>query len=274
MKRRILIWLVCITFMLILGACATSPTGRSQLQFFSSDQLSRMGKVSYEKMTQEIPGEESPEINRYVDCVVEKVSSALSNSGGQTSWEVTVFDQDDSVNAFALPGGYIGIYTGLLQVAENPDQLAAVVGHEIAHVTADHPNSRLSAQFATNAGLQVVNAFLQGHAGGGGDQIMALLGVGSQVGVLLPFSRAQEKEADILGLNYMARAGFDPRQGIDLWQNMAEAGGDSPPEFLSTHPAEHSRIQVLENHLNRAMELYRKARQQGRNPQCRKPKPN
>jgi predicted Zn-dependent protease len=98
---------------------------------------------------------------------------------------------------------------------------------------------------------------------------MALLGVGSQVGVLLPFSRAQEKEADILGLEYMARAGFDPRQSIDLWQNMAKAGGKSPPDFLSTHPSEHSRIETLKKNLDQAMQLFNKARRQGRIPQCK-----
>ena len=156
MKRRVLPWLACLACVLIIAACATSPTGRSQLQLFSEQQLSEMGKMSHEKMAQEIPVEESPEVNKYVSCVVQAVTSTLPGSLGQRSWKVTVFDQADSVNAFALPGGYIGIYTGLLQVADTPDQLAAVVGHEIAHVTAEHPNARLSAQFATKTGLQLV----------------------------------------------------------------------------------------------------------------------
>ena len=201
MKRRVLPWLACLACVLIIAACATSPTERSQLQLFSAQQLSEMGKMSQEKKAQEIPVEKNPEATRYVDCVVQAVTSALPGSLGQRSWEVTVFDQDDSVNAFTLPGGYIWIYTGLLEVADTPDQLAAVVGHEIDHVTAEHPNARLSTQYATKTGLQVVDTFLQGQAGRAGNQIMALLGVGSQVGVLLPFSRAQEKEADILGLD-------------------------------------------------------------------------
>ena len=269
MKSRVVIWVISFGCMLIIGACATSPTGRSQLQLFSPQQLAHMGKVSYEEISRKNKIEESREVNRYVNCIVREISSALPDPAGNQKWEVTVFDQDDAVNAFALPGGYIGIYTGLLQVAETPDQLAAVVGHEIAHVTADHPNARLSTQFATKTGLQVIDTFLQGQTGGTGNQIMALLGVGSQVGVLLPFSRAQEKEADILGLEYMARAGFDPRQSIDLWQNMAKAGGKSPPDFLSTHPSEHSRIETLKKNLDQAMQLFNKARRQGRIPQCK-----
>jgi len=270
-KSRAVIWVISLVCILIIGACATSPTGRSQLQLFSSQQLAKMGKVSYEKMGREMEVERSAAVNRYVNCVVREVTSAMPGPADNQTWEVTVYDQDDTVNAFALPGGYIGISSGLLQVAENPDQLAVVVGHEIAHVIAEHPNARLSTQYATQAGLQVVDAFLQGKSIGAGNQIMALLGVGGQVGVLLPFSRAQEKEADILGLEYMSRAGFDPRQSIDLWRNMAQAGGDKPPEFLSTHPSEHSRMQALESHLDHAMKLYRQARQQGRNPQCQKP---
>lgn len=184
-------------------------------------------------------------------------------------WQITVFDNDEAVNAFALPGGYIWVYTGLLKIIDNQDQLAAVIGHEIAHVTAGHPNARLSSQYATQAGLQAVNAFLEGQVGGSTKTIMALLGLGSQVGILLPFSRSQEQEADILGLQYMARAGFDPGQSIQLWKNMSRAGGEKPPEFLSTHPSDYSRIQTLQAHMPEAMELYRRARQQNRIPQCR-----
>ncbi|MCF8039873.1 MAG: M48 family metallopeptidase [Desulfohalobiaceae bacterium] len=271
MKHRLLIVSAFLICLFLVAACATSPTGRNQLQLFSSGELARMGQVSYRKMAQEIPEEKNQAVNRYVNCVVDAVTASLPGSAGRTEWKVTVFDKDDEVNAFALPGGYIGIYTGLLKVAENQDQLAAVVGHEIAHVTAKHPNARLSTQYTTQAGLQLINAFIGGQAGGGSKEIMALLGVGSQVGILLPFSRSQESEADILGLDYMARAGFDPRESIDLWQNMARSGGGKPPEFLSTHPSEHSRIQTLQNRMPEAMELYRQSRQQNRIPQCRRP---
>ncbi|MCF8104397.1 MAG: M48 family metallopeptidase [Desulfohalobiaceae bacterium] len=270
MKKRLLGVAAFLFSLVLVAACATSPTGRSQLQLFSSQQLNEMGQVSYRKMVQEVPEEKDRDVNRYVSCVVGAVTASLPGSVARTEWKVTVFDKDE-VNAFALPGGYIGIYKGLLKVAETKDQLAAVVGHEIAHVTAEHPNARLSTQYTTQAGLRVVGAFLGGQGGGGSREIMALLGLGSQVGILLPFSRSQEAEADVLGLDYMARAGFDPRASIDLWQNMARSGGGKPPEFLSTHPSEHSRIQTLQGRMPEAMELYRRARQQNRIPQCSRP---
>ena len=255
--------------LLITWACATTPTGRNQLQFFSSQQLSEMGRMSYRQVKKEEKVIRHQGVNRFVECVTRSITSALPASAGRTQWEVTIFDGDDSINAFALPGGYIGVYTGLRKVVENQDQLAAVIGHEIAHVTAEHPNARLSTQYATQTGLQVVDAFLAGQTGSNSRNIMALLGLGTQVGLLLPFSRSQEKEADILGLQYMARAGFDPRQSVELWKNMARAGGGKPPEFLSTHPSDYSRIQTLQAHMPEALELYRQAGQQNRRPQCR-----
>jgi predicted Zn-dependent protease len=179
---------------------------------------------------------------------------------------VTVF-QDKSANAFALPGGKIGVYTGLLDVAKNQHQLAAVIGHEIAHVQANHSNARLSTSYATQAGLSLVQV-LAGAAGPEKQQLMGLLGVGAQVGVLLPYGRSQESEADVLGIEYMARAGFDPRESVALWQNMSRAGGQQPPEFLSTHPAHGTRIEQLNAHMSKALALYKQAQARGRTPDC------
>jgi predicted Zn-dependent protease len=271
MRKLLLFLAVWLPLASMLAGCATSPTGRKQLAFLSQKQLARMGQESHRRMAEKEPVAEDPAVNRYVRCIVDSIATSLPASAARDQWQVTVYDKDDAVNAFALPGGYIGVYTGLLQVAETPSQLAAVIGHEIAHVTADHANSRVSTHYATQAGLQLVNAFLKGQAGGASSQIMAVLGLGAQVGVTLPFSRSQEKEADILGLEYMARAGFDPRQSVDLWRNMAKAGGGKPPEFLSTHPAEHTRIETLQSRMPGAMELFREARQKGRKPACREP---
>ena len=165
---------------------------------------------------------------------------------GFDSWEVVVFDSDQ-VNAFALPGGKIGVYTGLLKVAVTQDQLATVIGHEIAHVLADHSNERLSQSQIANAGLQLTNIALGSseYAQYRG-ATMAALGLGVQYGVLMPYGRTQESEADIVGLELMAKSGFDPNQSVDLWKNMAKAsGGAQPPELLSTHPSHGTRIQDL-----------------------------
>jgi len=248
--RRIL----AAALLLLLVACATSPTGRNQLKLFSSEKIAQMGVQSYQQMKQEEPIDTSTADNRYVKCVADAITRV---TGGD--WEVTVF-KDDQVNAFALPGGKIGVYSGLLDVAKSDDQLAAVIGHEVGHVLAEHGNERVSQQAATQGGLQVVSAFLGGSGGGAGSQaVMSALGLGAQVGILLPFSRAQESEADTVGLELMARAGFDPRESVALWQNMAAAGGEKPAEFMSTHPSNETRINNLQSHMNQAMQLYQQA---------------
>jgi predicted Zn-dependent protease len=180
---------------------------------------------------------------------------------------VTVF-QDKAANAFALPGGKIGVNTGLLEVATNPHQLATVIGHEIAHVQAHHGNARMSASYATQAGLTLAQV-LAGASSPEKQQLIGLLGAGAQVGVLLPYGRSQESEADRLGLEYMARAGFDPQESVNLWRNMSETSGSQPPEFLSTHPAHGTRIQQLEAQMPTALNLYRQAQAQGKTPNCK-----
>lgn len=248
------------SLLLLVTACATSPTGRSQLKLFSQDKIAEMGAASYQQMKKKEPIDHSRADNRYVECVAHAITDI---TGGQ--WEVTVFDSDQ-VNAFALPGGKIGVYKGLLDVAETDDQLATVIGHEVGHVIAGHGNERISQQFATQGGLQALSAFLgAGGSGAGGQAIMSALGLGAQVGILLPFSRTQESEADTIGLELMARAGFDPRQSVQLWQNMAKAGGKKPAEFMSTHPSSQSRISNLSSHMNQAMQIYEQA---PRHPNC------
>lgn len=264
-------WLVIALAATVLAACAVSPTGRRQLQLFPASEMAQMGDQSYRQLKQQKPVSNDQSKTRFVNCVVDALTAVVGppKDGGQ--WRVTLFKADDTVNAFALPGGNIGVYTGLLKVTQNAAQLAAVIGHEIGHVEAGHGNERLSTTYATQTGLQLIQA-LSGVSGvAGGQQIMALLGLGAQVGVLLPFSRAQESEADVLGLSYMAKAGFDPRQSIDLWHNMSKAGGKAPPEWLSTHPSNENRIQNLESRMPQAMQLYRQAQAQGHHPHCNRP---
>ncbi len=250
-----------------LVACSTSPTGRSQLAFFPQGELNRMGLAAYEQMKEQTPATDSDAKRAYVQCITDALIAELdSRDQRRHDWEVTVFE-DDAVNAFALPGGKMGVYTGLLDVADNQHQVATVMGHEIGHVLADHGNERMSTAFATSAGLQVVQII-----GDDGSpqraQILGLLGLGAQVGIMLPFSRTHEREADVIGLDLMARAGFDPQESVRLWQNMADASGGQPPEFLSTHPAHGTRIRNLQDHMPDAMEKYEAARQAGKRPQC------
>lgn len=268
--KNILITLIGLS---LLAACATTPTGRSQLELFPSKEMAQMGDTAYEEIKQETPISKDPAINHYVQCVVDALMAVVPSPPSGAQWKVTVFKEDQTVNAFALPGGNIGVYTGILKVAKNAAQLAAVIGHEIGHVIAEHGNARLSTQYATQTGIQLIQA-LTGTTGATEQALMALLGVGTQVGIILPFSRAQESEADLLGLRYMAEAGFDPHQSIQLWKNMTQAGGPSPPAFLSTHPSNKARINNLEQHLPTAIKLYQQALAKNQRPACVPPAAN
>lgn len=245
----------------MLAACVTSPTGRSQLVLMPEAQLAQLGFQAFEQIKQKERIETDPAINAYVRCVVDALTRPL---GGQ--WEAVAF-KSDQVNAFALPGGKIGVYTGLLKAARNQHQLAAVLGHEIGHVLARHSNERVSQEFAVGQALGLIQAIAAPQSPTG-QWLMAALGLGAQFGVLMPFSRIQEAEADVIGLELMARAGFDPHEAIELWHNMDRIGRPSPPEWLSTHPSHASRIQAIERQLPRAMPLYEAARSQGRVPKC------
>ena len=251
----------------LLLACTTSPLGRNQLILVSDAELDQMSLTAFQQIKQETPVSSDRRVNTYVACVAFAVTSALAPNSADR-WEVTVFHSDQA-NAFALPGGRIGVYDGLLKVAENQDQLATVIGHEVAHVLARHTAERVSTSMVADTGMQL----LQIAAGGSSparDELFSLLGLGAQVGILLPFSRAQESEADLVGLDLMAKAGFDPRQSVLLWNNMAKAGGGQQPEFLSTHPSGTRRIQDLQGRMPLALGIAQTAKSQGRHPQCQR----
>lgn len=250
-----------------LVACTQSPTGRSQLQLFSSDELAQLGAQSYSSIKEKEKVSQDPALNQYVQCITNDLIAVLPSPWSQQQWDVTVFDSEQ-VNAFALPGGKIGVYTGLIDVAETPDQLAAVIGHEIGHVIAQHSNERMSNQFAAGLGLQLGGMLIGQEMDS--DQaalIMGVLGVGVQLGYILPYSRIHESESDELGMRYMAAAGYDPREAAELWRNMAKQGGPTPPEFLSTHPSPQTRIDALEQLSDEAMPTFRQA------PRANCPKP-
>lgn len=254
---------------LTLAACTTSPTGRQQLTLMSDAQLNQMGQQAYAQYQQDLPTVGGAP-HRYAQCVAAALVGALPPEQRQSQdWQIRVFESEDA-NAFALPGGYMGVNTGLLKIAENQDQLAAVIGHEISHVLARHANERVSTQSATQLGLSAIAA-AAGLEGPAGQQMMGALGLGAQYGVLLPFSRRHESEADIVGLQLMADAGFDPRASVTLWQNMQAQGGARPPAWLSTHPSQGQRMQGLQASMNDALARYERARQAGRTPSCPRP---
>jgi predicted Zn-dependent protease len=259
--------------LLLVAACATSPLGRSQLMLVSDAEMDKMGVEAFEQLKSQGKVSGEPQSNAYVTCVANAITAALDPKDvpGSGPWEVRVF-QDDTANAFALPGRKIGVHTGLLRVAKNQDQLATVLGHEVGHVLARHGAERVSDQIAVQGGAQVAGALL-GAAGNPSSPLNALalgaLGLGAQ-GVVLKFSRTHESEADLLGLDVMAKAGFDPRESVALWQNMEAASkGDRPPEFLSTHPSPETRIKDLQERIPQTLKLAEQAHAQGRHPHCR-----
>lgn len=268
--RRVLLFWILGCFSLFSFACATSPLGRKQLMLVSGAQVDKMGVDAFQQLKAKETVDTDPGNSKYVHCIVDPLttSAKTSNQGGQLpdSWEVIVF-KSDSVNAFALPGGKIGVYTGLLKVAKSDAQLAAVLGHEIGHVIAQHGAERMSQQAGTQLGMAALGQLTRDNPNR--DLLLGVLGVGAQVGILLPYSRTQESEADLIGLDLMASSGFDPRQSVELWKNMMAAAGNSgPPEVLSTHPASESRIQVLQQHMPGALSILDQARTEGRKPVC------
>jgi predicted Zn-dependent protease len=248
---------------LLVAACETSPTGRTQVMLVPDEAVEEMGGEAFEALRAEVPESTDVAAAERVRCVAEALIAALDEPdlADPDAWHVVLFAQDD-INAFALPGGYIGVFEGMLDAAADQHQLAAVIGHEIGHVAARHGQERVSRHQAAGFALEALGEL------GVGERTAALLGLGAQVGVMLPFDRAQETEADRLGLEYMARAGFDPAGAVSLWQRMAELQEGTPPAFLSTHPATGARIEDLEAAMPEAREQFEAARRNGRQPQC------
>ena len=255
---RIFIYVVLLSGII---ACSTSPTGRNQVKLFSRDTLNSMGNDTFAAFKSEQKVSTQRIENQYVQCIADALIPHIPTGTFDGDWEVVVFD-DEQINAFALPGGKIGVYTGILKVAETPDQLASVMGHEIGHVIAEHGNERMSIATLSNLGLQITNVGLKSAGVTNKNQALMMAGAGllAQYGVNLPFSRAHESESDLIGLQLMAKAGFDPHAAPKLWENMAAAAkGSAPPEWQSTHPANDTRIAALNAAIPSVMADYRAA---------------
>lgn len=258
-RKAVLAGLLSLSLAFGLSGCASAQV----LIALNDSKMNEMGAEAFEKIKADTPIETNASINRYVKCVANALLAVHQDDTGVSSWEIVVFRSSD-VNAFALPGGKIGVYTGLLSVATTQDQLAAVLGHEIAHVARRHGKQRVQQQTLIAGGLELLEGYV-----GDSPTLMSAIGAGAQYGVLLPFSRGHESEADVVGLELMARAGFNPQGAVLLWQNMSKAGGSAGPEFLSTHPSSDTRIKELQSKMVRAMAFYQAARSAGRAPACR-----
>ena len=265
-SRRVFVMVMSVALATLAG-CETNPyTGRSQLLMTSVSQEMQMGAQAYDQVKSDPkmrpsqdPREVEP-VKRVAARIVEAAKrSKYAEMANQFQWEVTVIKDDKTPNAFALPGGKMAVYTGIFPMAKTEAGLAAVMGHEVVHALARHGAERMSQGQLTNAGLQIVGAAAGASGRGGmlGQATMAALGVGAKVGVLLPFSRKHESEADYIGILLAADAGYDPREAVALWERMGQtSGGGAPSEFMSTHPSHETRIDQLKRWMPEAMAIY------------------
>ena len=265
-RRPLLATLATAALAATLAGCVTSPTGRSQLMVVSDTQMNQMGLSAFNTMRQQGKFVDAPRERAYATCVADALVAQLPPPWNAQQWEVQIVG-DDTANAFALPGGRIGVNRGMFKLATDQDQLAVVLGHELSHVVARHGAERVSDNLAAQAAVAAGSAYA-GSRGMDPGNVQALLGAGAQVGVLLPFSRAQESEADTLGQRIMAQAGFDPRAAVTLWQKMDAQAGGKPVAFLSTHPAPGNRAQVLGQQAQQLAPVYAQARASGHTPNC------
>ncbi|MCC5789429.1 MAG: M48 family metallopeptidase [Opitutales bacterium] len=253
----------CFGFFLLavlISGCHTVPeTGRRAFTILSVQEEITLGSEAFAEIKKAENISSDQEKNAMLQRVGERIARVAEVDMPQAEWEFVLFE-NDAVNAFALPGGRIGFYTGMWKVAENEEDIAVIMGHEIAHVTARHGAERLSQSLAIMAvGIGVQQA-VRDRSKETQMAVMLAYGAGTTLGLQLPHSRRNESEADEIGLYYMARAGYDPRVAPTFWEKMeAHAGGGSPPEFLSTHPSHGRRVQDLERAMPRALDYYRAA---------------
>lgn len=250
---RVALTLAVLAMTLVATGCTkVAGTGRSQLNFMSLDEEATLGDEAYaetlagRKIVKD--GPDAERVRRIGANIADAARRLHPEVARDFAWEFTLVDEPQTVNAWALPGGKCAVYTGLLPVADTDDRLAVVMGHEVAHAIARHGAERMSQGMALEIAMAGAGAglSLSSMSPAAQEATMAALGIGTEVGFSLPYSRLHENEADEVGLMLSAEAGYDPRAAIDLWRRMEAAGGDAPPEFLSTHPSNATRIERLE----------------------------
>ena len=264
MKRRL--FTMYLAGIMLLTACATVPvTGRRQLSLISAPEMAAMGADGYQQFLQESVLSRDAQQTRMVNRVGADIAAAaetfmrehgMAAEIDSYGWEFSLVEADSVINAFCMPGGKIGVYSGILPVTRDETGLAVVVGHEVAHAIANHGGERMSQLLLVQMGGMALSRAVEEQPEKTRQLLMLAFGIGANVGVLLPYSRQHESEADRIGLILMARAGYDPRAAVPFWERMNQEGGSRPPEFLSTHPAPERRIEAIRGHLAEALEYY------------------
>lgn len=250
----------------LLVSCAKVPlTGRKQLSLVSQSEMVALGAESYQQFLDESELSQDVQETQMVQEVGEKIALSaekfMRENGMEKEleyyqWEFHLIEADTIINAFCMPGGKVGVYSGLLPVAQDKNGLAVVVGHEVAHAIANHGGERMSQLLLAQLGGIALSKAMKEKPEKTKQLVFLAYGIGANVGVLLPYSRRHESEADRIGLILMARAGYDPREAIPFWQRMNQLGGARPPEFLSTHPEPGRRMEDLRDQLPEAMKYY------------------
>jgi predicted Zn-dependent protease len=253
---------------LFMAGCETVPiTGRSQLNLVPESMVRSMAVQEYNSFLQSpetklsTDSSKSAMVQRAGSRIADAVERYMRANGMEDqiegyNWEFNLVESKE-VNAWAMPGGKVVVYTGLLDLAQTEDQLAAVMGHEIAHAIARHGNERMSQGLLTTMGGIALSQAVKDRPAQTRDLLLTSYGIGSTVGIILPYSRTQESEADRLGLIFMAMAGYDPQAAVTFWEKMAAQNkGASVPEFLSTHPADQTRIENIREYMPEAMQYY------------------
>ncbi len=246
----------------LLTGCATvKETGRTQLMLVSPGEEAQMGLSAFAQIKKQEKISTDRALNDRIQTIGKRIAASVGREIPNAQWEFVVFDSA-AVNAFALPGGKVGVYTGLTKLASSDDEIAIVMGHEIAHVTSRHGAERTSQNYAVaGVGLIAAIGMEARHVDPAKrNLILGAYGLGATVGYVLPFSRLHESEADAVGLRFAAGAGYDPRAAVTFWRKMAAQGGAKPPELLSTHPSDATRIAELQKLAPQFMPLYEQSK--------------
>ena len=273
-RRNVVKSLAAGSAAMAVTACATNPeTGRKQFLALAPSEtaLSQTAAASWDELRSSTPTSNDPRYTNRLQTIGNRISRGAGRADEQ--WDYTVFDQD-TLNAFVLPGNRVGLYKGMMDFADNDDQIANIMGHEVGHVAGAHARERFSTQVGTQLGVTAASVAISSRVGRKCDSVpanqrssclnasnrnaqlaIAALGLGAQFGILLPYSRRHETESDLLGANYAQRAGYDPYEGVRLWEKMAARNANRPPEFLSTHPDPANRARTLHNYIKRQEDL-------------------
>ncbi len=265
-KSVLLIIIVCCAGLYITGCASVPLTGRSQVALVSDKELVTSSLQAYDQIVNQSRVSnnfrDTAMVNKVGDKIIDSTKDVMAELGRSDEidyfeWEVTLLENDGVVNAFCMPGGKIVVYSGILPITQDEAGLAVVMGHEVAHAVAKHSRERMSHQVIANAGAVILSQFINQRSAQSQSMIMTMYGVGAQVGGILPYSRLQEREADRMGLIFMAQAGYNPEAAVGLWERMLESEQTAAPEFLSTHPLTSKRIEQIKSYIPEAMEYYK-----------------